>query len=119
MSAAGESAPGSARTSPGADRPAEPPTWLREVLRCPATGGVLEDRRDADGRLVGLLSREADPPLLYPVVDGVPVLLVDEAREVGQEVGQEAGDETDAPAGEEGPTSDRRPSAADEGTAGA
>ena len=55
------------------------PTWLREVLRCPATGGPLQDRRDDDGRLVGLLSTSADPPLLYPVVDGVPVLLVDEA----------------------------------------
>ncbi|MEJ5866182.1 hypothetical protein WDV85_00340 [Pseudokineococcus sp. 5B2Z-1] len=61
---------------PGA--PPEPPAWLREVLRCPATGGPLEDRRDADGRLVGLLSTSAEPPLLYPVVDGVPVLLVDE-----------------------------------------
>ncbi|WP_298992189.1 Trm112 family protein [uncultured Pseudokineococcus sp.] len=58
--------------------PPEPPAWLREVLRCPATGGPLEDRRDADGRLVGLLSTSAEPPLLYPVVDGVPVLLVDE-----------------------------------------
>ncbi|MEJ5946622.1 hypothetical protein WDZ17_15090 [Pseudokineococcus basanitobsidens] len=72
---------GARGTSPGpaGTRPAEPPAWLREVLRCPATGGVLEDRRDEGGRLVGLLSAQADPPLLYPVVDGVPVLLVDEA----------------------------------------
>lgn len=65
---------------PGGTAPlaAEPPRWLREVLRCPATGSRLEDRRDADGHLVGLLAVEADPPLLYPVVDGIPVLLVDE-----------------------------------------
>ncbi|MEJ5914103.1 Trm112 family protein [Pseudokineococcus sp. 1T1Z-3] len=57
----------------------EPPAWLREVLRCPATGGRLEDRRDGEGRLVALVAVDADPPLRYPVVDGVPVLLVDEA----------------------------------------
>jgi uncharacterized protein len=67
--------PGPGGTAPVA---AEPPRWLREVLRCPATGSRLEDRRDADGHLVGLLAVEADPPLLYPVVDGIPVLLVDE-----------------------------------------
>lgn len=53
--------------------------WLREALRCPVTGGELEDRRDAGGVLVGLVSRRADPPLAYPVRDGVPVLLADEA----------------------------------------
>jgi len=85
----------------GAAGGAELPTWLRAVLRCPATGGALQDRRDAEGRLVGLLSTTADPPLLYPVVDGIPVLLVDEA--VPQAPAPRDGAPADPGAGDGGP----------------
>ncbi|GAB2685517.1 Trm112 family protein [Thalassiella azotivora] len=52
--------------------------WLREILRCPACRGELAD---ADGpRGPELVCREQACGLAYPVEDGVPVLLVDEAR---------------------------------------
>jgi uncharacterized protein YbaR (Trm112 family) len=51
--------------------------WLRDILRCPACAGVLQDGTSPAG----------DPELqcsgctlAYPVDDGIPVLLVDEAR---------------------------------------
>lgn len=47
---------------------------LLEVLVCPVTRGVLEyDRKTAE-----LISRSAK--LAYPIRDGVPVMLPDEAR---------------------------------------
>ncbi|WP_299034419.1 Trm112 family protein [uncultured Pseudokineococcus sp.] len=75
----------------GASAGPDLPVWLREVLRCPATRGPLQDVRDDDGRLVGLLSTSADPPLLYPVVDGIPVLLVDEGVPQAPAAGGDAG----------------------------
>jgi len=48
--------------------------FLLEVLRCPRTGQSL--RADGD-RLV-----TADGRVAYPVEDGIPVLLPEEAREV-------------------------------------
>lgn len=62
------------------DRPAtdlEP--WARALLRCPVTGAELVDGVADDGSPV-LVSTDPTRPLTYPVVDGIPVLLVDEAR---------------------------------------
>lgn len=52
------------------------PGWLRGVLRCPACHGELTDTRDApDGPGLACVACGRR----YPVRDGVPVLLVDEA----------------------------------------
>lgn len=53
--------------------------WARALLRCPVTGAELVDGVDDDGAPV-LVSTDAERPLVYPVVDGIPVLLADEAR---------------------------------------
>jgi hypothetical protein len=54
--------------------PREPDPRLLEVLVCPASRGPLTyDRARQE-----LVSRQAG--LAYPVRDGVPILLVDEAR---------------------------------------
>jgi uncharacterized protein YbaR (Trm112 family) len=51
---------------------------LLEVLVCPVTHGPLEyDRAKAE-----LISRSAR--LAYPIRDGVPVMLPEEARELGE-----------------------------------
>lgn len=51
---------------------------LLEILVCPVTRGVLEyDRAKAE-----LVSRQAR--LAYPVRDGVPIMLPEEARELGE-----------------------------------
>lgn len=47
---------------------------LLEILVCPVTRGRLEYDRDAQE----LISRAAR--LAYPIRDGVPVMLVDDAR---------------------------------------
>jgi len=51
--------------------------WLREILRCPSCFGVLRDGADAQGapELHCTACR-----LAYRVDDGIPVLLIDEAR---------------------------------------
>ncbi len=52
--------------------------WLREILRCPACRSELVDRTGPQGR--ELVCTAATCGLGYRVDDGVPVLLVDEAR---------------------------------------
>ncbi len=56
--------------------------WLREILRCPACHGELTDGTGPDGT-PELVCPAHEPALAYRVDDGVPVLLVDEARRVG------------------------------------
>ena len=49
---------------------------ILEILVCPLTKGPLEyDRKKQE-----LLSHEAK--LAYPIRDGIPIMLVDEAREI-------------------------------------
>ncbi|MFI1621542.1 Trm112 family protein [Streptomyces lydicus] len=50
---------------------------LIQILACPACHAPLEDRTDADP--AELLCTSGDCGLAYPVRDGIPVLLVDEA----------------------------------------
>lgn len=52
--------------------------WLREILRCPQ---CLSQLADADGPTgPELVCTSAACALAYRVEDGIPVLLVDEAR---------------------------------------
>ncbi|MDB5443458.1 MAG: hypothetical protein JWP73_1834 [Phenylobacterium sp.] len=65
------------------DTEAQPPVEvdprLLEILVCPVTHGTLEyDRAGAE-----LISRSAK--LAYPIRDGVPIMLPEEARELGDE----------------------------------
>ena len=51
---------------------------LLEILVCPLTKGPLEfDREKSE-----LVSRKAG--LAYPIRDGIPIMLVDEARKLDQ-----------------------------------
>lgn len=64
-------------SSLAADAPEVDPRLL-EVLVCPLTKGPLEYDR-VRGELISRTAR-----LAYPVRDGVPVMLADEARELGE-----------------------------------
>jgi hypothetical protein len=55
--------------------------WARDLLRCPVTGATLIDGTSPDGE-PELVSTDPEHPLAYPVRDGIPVLLVAEARPV-------------------------------------
>lgn len=56
--------------------------WVRDILRCPACGSELRDGTRPDGAPELVCTGEACA-LAYPVRDGVPVLLVDEAYPAG------------------------------------
>ncbi len=53
--------------------------WLREILRCPQCRSELADSTGPDGG-PELVCQDPTCGLAYRVDDGVPVLLVDEAR---------------------------------------
>ncbi len=59
------------------ESPIEP--WLREILRCPACRSELRDDTGPDGD-PELVCTSTTCGLAYRIDDGVPVLLVDEAR---------------------------------------
>jgi hypothetical protein len=56
--------------------------WLRSLLRCPRCLSELADAVDPDGRAELWCAGERDPDcrLEFRVADGIPMLLVDEAR---------------------------------------
>ena len=56
---------------------------LLEILVCPVTKGPLVYDRDAQE----LISKQAG--LAYPIRDGIPVMLPDEARALGADSGTE------------------------------
>jgi uncharacterized protein len=62
--------------APEDQTPAEVDPKLLEILVCPLTKQSLEYRRDTQE----LISRSAR--LAFPIRDGIPVLLVDEARQL-------------------------------------
>jgi len=66
-------------TAPTGPTGASLPPWLREILRCPACRSELGD---GTGRTGGPELQCLNPAcgLAYRVDDGIPVLLVDEAR---------------------------------------
>jgi uncharacterized protein len=59
------------------DRSTDVDPRLLEILICPATHGPLEYNR-AKGELISRSAR-----LAYPIRDGVPIMLPEEARELG------------------------------------
>ncbi len=52
--------------------------WLREILRCPACHSVLADGTGPSGPELQCTDEQCAKA--YRVDDGIPVLLVDEAR---------------------------------------
>lgn len=77
MPASGSTAPGGTIPGVGDDMPSLDPRLLA-ILVCPVTKGPLTYDRAA-GELV---SRQAG--LAYPVRDGVPIMLPDEARRLDE-----------------------------------
>ncbi len=61
--------------------------WLRAILRCPVTGAELVDGVGPDGA-PELHSTALENPLAYPIRDGIPILLADEARPLTEPAGR-------------------------------
>ena len=64
--------------------------WVREILRCPVGGHELVDVVDEDGLPALQCAQDCDGPgrrRRFPVVDGIPVLLADDATVVTVEDG--------------------------------
>ncbi len=60
-------------------QPQEVDPKLLEILVCPLTKGPLEyDRENSE-----LISHKAG--LAYPIRDGIPIMLIDEARELAKD----------------------------------
>ena len=68
--------------------------WLLEILACPNchSGLAVDDDREE------LVCVASDCGLAYPVVDGIPVMLVDEARRPGPPAGPAATEDTESAA---------------------
>jgi len=62
--------------------PPRPDPKLLEILVCPMTKGPLE----YDAAAQELISRSAR--LAYPIRNGIPIMLPEEARELGEEEGK-------------------------------
>lgn len=62
-----------------ASQPPQIAGWLREILRCPQCRAELDDATGPAGT-PELVCTGADCGLAYRVDDGIPVMLVDEAR---------------------------------------
>lgn len=56
---------------------------LLELLACPLSKAPLIQAEDADG--TWLVSTDAATRRRYPVRDGLPILLIDEAEELSEE----------------------------------
>ncbi len=56
------------------------PTWIDDALRCPQTGSKLEWGTREDGSAELVSTNTEGPRYVYPVTDGVPILLSFEAR---------------------------------------
>lgn len=56
---------------------------LLEILVCPLTKGPL----DYDASAQELISKSAG--LAFPVRDGIPIMLIDEAREIDDVIGKD------------------------------
>lgn len=57
-------------------------SWVREILRCPVGGHPLVDVVDEQDRPALQCAEDCDGPgrrRRYPVSDGIPVLLADDA----------------------------------------
>jgi hypothetical protein len=54
------------------------PDAIRALLACPACHGPLEDRMGGEGK--ALVCRQCS--LQYPVREGIPVLLIEQARSI-------------------------------------
>lgn len=58
---------------------------LLEILVCPVTKGALDYDREAQE----LISKKAG--LAYPIRDGIPVMLAEEARQLDDDAGTDRG----------------------------